>query len=86
MSTQTVAPKATSLAQMRAGTEVIVDAEGGVWTAIVNGGAVHRYSSEGVLEEVVELPVTKVTACAFGGEQPRAGALFRAGPQVVGQP
>ena len=46
-----------------------VDAEGGVWTAIANGGAVHRYSVEGVLDEVVRLPVTKVTACAFGGER-----------------
>lgn len=46
-----------------------VDAEGGVWTAISNGGAVHRYSPDGVLDEVIELPVTKVTACTFGGER-----------------
>jgi sugar lactone lactonase YvrE len=45
-----------------------VDAEGGVWTAISNGGAVHRYSPEGTLEEVVELPAGMVTACTFGGE------------------
>jgi sugar lactone lactonase YvrE len=44
-----------------------VDAEGGVWVALVDAGAVRRYSSDGVLDDVVELPVTKVTACTFGG-------------------
>jgi sugar lactone lactonase YvrE len=44
-----------------------VDAEGGVWIALSNGGAVRRYTPEGVLDQVVELPVTKVTACTFGG-------------------
>lgn len=44
-----------------------VDAEGGVWVALANGGAVRRYTPDGVLDEVVELPVTKVTACTFGG-------------------
>ena len=44
-----------------------VDAEGGVWVAISDGGAVRRYDPEGVLDEVVELTVTKVTACTFGG-------------------
>jgi sugar lactone lactonase YvrE len=44
-----------------------VDVEGGVWTAISNGGAVHRYSPTGRLDDVVRLPVQKVTACAFGG-------------------
>jgi sugar lactone lactonase YvrE len=45
-----------------------VDSEGGVWTAISNGGAVHRYSPEGTLTEVVRIPAQKVTACTFGGE------------------
>jgi sugar lactone lactonase YvrE len=44
-----------------------VDAEGGVWVALSNGGAVRRYTPDGVLDAVVELPVTKVTACTFGG-------------------
>ena len=44
-----------------------VDAEGGVWVALSNGSAVRRYTADGVLDEVVELPVTKVTACTFGG-------------------
>jgi sugar lactone lactonase YvrE len=44
-----------------------VDAEGGVWVALSDGGAVRRYTADGVLDEVVELPVTKTTACTFGG-------------------
>jgi sugar lactone lactonase YvrE len=45
-----------------------VDADGGVWTAVSNGGAVYRYSADGVLEEQLVVPVVKVTACTFGGE------------------
>lgn len=46
-----------------------VDAEGGVWVALSNGGAVLRFSPAGTLEERIELPVKKVTACTFGGER-----------------
>jgi sugar lactone lactonase YvrE len=81
-----------------------VDSEGGVWTAISNTGAVHRYSAEGRLEEVLKVPARKATACTFGGQQldelfittsreglpegqdPLAGSLFRARPQVLGLP
>ena len=45
-----------------------VDSEGGVWTAISNGGAVHRYTPEGALDEVIDVPASKVTACTFGGD------------------
>jgi sugar lactone lactonase YvrE len=51
-----------------------VDCEGGVWTAISNGGAVHRYSTDGTLDGVIEVPAQKVTACTFGGED--LGTLF----------
>jgi sugar lactone lactonase YvrE len=44
-----------------------VDGEGGAWTALSNGGAVRRYTPDGVLDEVVEVPARKVTACTFGG-------------------
>lgn len=81
-----------------------VDCEGGVWTAISNGGAIRRYRPDGVLDEVIEVPARKVTACTFGGERldqlfittsreglqdgddPLAGSLFRADPQVTGLP
>jgi sugar lactone lactonase YvrE len=46
-----------------------VDAEGGVWTALYGGSAVHRYSPEGTLDAVVELPARQVTACTFGGPE-----------------
>ncbi|WP_382303547.1 SMP-30/gluconolactonase/LRE family protein [Herbiconiux sp. UC225_62] len=69
-----------------------VDAEGGVWVAVYGGSAVHRYSPEGRLDEVVDLPVRQPTAVAFDGAallittsrhglgadpEPEAGALFR---------
>jgi len=81
-----------------------VDGEGGVWTALSDGGAVRRYTPEGQLDAVIELPTRKVTACTFGGDRldelfittsreglepgddPLAGALFRAVPGVTGVP
>ncbi|MCL6538916.1 MAG: SMP-30/gluconolactonase/LRE family protein [Acidothermus sp.] len=44
-----------------------VDAEGGIWVALYGGGAVHRYRPDGVLDHVIRLPVSRVTACTFGG-------------------
>jgi sugar lactone lactonase YvrE len=46
-----------------------VDSEGGVWVALWGGGAVHRYTASGVLDHVVSLPVTQVSACTFGGDE-----------------
>jgi sugar lactone lactonase YvrE len=46
-----------------------VDAEGGVWVALFGGSAVHRYTPEGRLDAVVEVPAAQVTACTFGGER-----------------
>jgi sugar lactone lactonase YvrE len=44
-----------------------VDADGGVWVAISNGGVVQRFTPDGALDEVVEVAARKVTACTFGG-------------------
>lgn len=44
-----------------------VDADGGVWVALYGAGCVRRYGPTGSLDEVVELPVSKSTACTFGG-------------------
>lgn len=46
-----------------------VDEHDGVWVALSNGSAVRHYTSDGVLDEVIEVPVKKVTACTFGGPQ-----------------
>jgi sugar lactone lactonase YvrE len=44
-----------------------IDEDDGIWVALWGGGAVHRYDPDGRLDLVVDLPVSKVTACAFGG-------------------
>lgn len=51
-----------------------VDEQGGVWVALNGGGAVRRYTPEGVVDEVVEVPPRQVTACTFGG--PSLDQLF----------
>jgi sugar lactone lactonase YvrE len=50
---------------------LVVDAEGGVWVALFGGSAVRRYAADGTLDAVIELPVTNVTACTFGGPDRR---------------
>ncbi len=79
-----------------------VDADGGVWVAYPHEGKVRRYGPDSALDEVVEVPTVKTTACAFGGVDldalyittsrenvegdPLAGSLFRAEVGVRGIP
>ena len=51
-----------------------VDDDGGLWVALWDGGEVRRYTPAGVLDSVVQLPVSRPTSCAFGG--PAGDTLF----------
>ena len=45
-----------------------VDADGFLWNARFDGSAVIRYDPDGRVERRVALPVTRPSACTFGGE------------------
>jgi sugar lactone lactonase YvrE len=44
-----------------------LDAEGGVWVALGEAGAVARFSPGGELDELIELPAGFVSSISFGG-------------------
>ena len=49
-----------------------VDDEGGVWVALWAAQRIRRYSPDGELERVLDVPADNVTACCFGGEDGRS--------------
>jgi D-xylonolactonase len=79
-----------------------VDAEGGVWVAVVFGaGEVVRFKSDGVLDQRIKVPAKTVTSLAFGGtdmcdlyvvtadnseNRDLKGTIFRARSQIAGLP
>jgi L-arabinonolactonase len=44
-----------------------VDADGFVWNAVFDAGCLVRYAPDGRVDRTVALPVSRPTACAFGG-------------------
>jgi sugar lactone lactonase YvrE len=76
-----------------------VDDDGCIWLALYGGACVRRYGPDGLLDGVLSLPVKKVTACCFGGDdgrslyvttaagrQPLSGSVFVADVGVGGPP
>lgn len=48
---------------------LVVDAAGCLWLGLWDGWAVRRYTPDGELLGVVDVPVARVTKCAFGGPE-----------------
>ena len=45
-----------------------VDVEGGLWNARFGSSSVQRYLPDGTKDLLIELPVTQLTCCCFGGK------------------
>jgi L-arabinonolactonase len=44
-----------------------VDSDGFLWNAVFAGGCLIRYTPSGRVDRVIDLPVSRPTACTFGG-------------------
>ncbi|MGC2184440.1 MAG: SMP-30/gluconolactonase/LRE family protein, partial [Terriglobales bacterium] len=44
-----------------------VDAEGYLWNCRYDGGCIMRIAPDGKIDQVIEMPVSKITTCTFGG-------------------
>jgi gluconolactonase len=78
-----------------------VDEEGGVWVALYGAGCVSRYTPDGKLDHVLEIPARLVASLCFGGPDRRdlyvvtgdntndralGGSIFRTRVDVAGLP
>jgi L-arabinonolactonase len=45
-----------------------VDADGYVWNARWDGGSLIRFAPDGAVDTVIAIPASRVTCCAFGGD------------------
>jgi sugar lactone lactonase YvrE len=48
-----------------------VDSQGYLWNCRYGGGCIVRVAPDGVIDNVIEMPVPNVTSCTFGGEEYR---------------
>jgi sugar lactone lactonase YvrE len=46
-----------------------MDSEGYLWNARYGGGCIVRIAPSGEIDRIVEMPVSNVTTCTFGGPQ-----------------
>jgi sugar lactone lactonase YvrE len=44
-----------------------IDEDDAIWVAVSGRGQIHRYLPERTLDAVIDLPVSRVTSCSFGG-------------------
>jgi sugar lactone lactonase YvrE len=86
------APRALARTESGDADGLAVDVEGAIWVALGGGGAIGRYSPNGDLEAVLDVPADFVSSLCFGGEDmcdlylTTAGALFRTRVEVAGLP
>ena len=78
-----------------------VDADGGIWVALGEGGGIARFDDAGSLQEVIDVPAQFVSSISFGGPDMRdvlistadnpvrpesGGTLLRGRSEVPGMP
>ena len=79
-----------------------IDADGYLWNARWGGSCIIRYTPDGAIDRIVEVPVKQPTSCVFGGPQLQTlyvtsaaiglpaggldGALLAATAPIAGQP
>lgn len=93
----------TELARVGSGLPdgLAVDADGGIWVAVLGGSVVQRFDPKGRLIGQISMPVSQPASCAFHGttliittasaglaedEEPLAGSVFAVDVSVPGQP
>lgn len=78
------------------------DEDGGIWVAHWGGARVSRFSPDGELDRVIDMPAVQITSCCFAGpdlermfvtsaavgreDEPLAGCLFEVSPGIRGAP
>lgn len=77
-----------------------IDSEGYLWNARYGGSCVVRVAPDGSVDRIIDMPVSNLTSCTFGGPdlktlyvttaaqsgELRAGSVFSIDVDVVGQP